>query len=120
MTNFRYEEPQPITRSEIAAALRAEEGYVTASALIRMGLHEQDWQWAEGICLTTLSDSRKEVRIASLVALSHLARLHHKLHLETVIPAIRKLLGDPDCRGTAEDTLEDITIFVSEAGAQPM
>src|SRR5437763_5749578 len=113
MKNLRYEEPQPISRAEIEVALRSQEDHVAASALIRMGLHEQDWQWAEGICLPTLSDSRKQVRIASLIALGHLARLHHRLHLETVIPAVRKLLDDPDCRGIAEDTLEDITMFVS-------
>jgi hypothetical protein len=118
MKNLRYEEPQPISRTEIEAALRSQEDQVTASALIRMGLHEQDWQWAEGVCLTALSDGRRQVRIASLTALGHLARLHHRLHLETVIPAIRKLLNDPDYRGVAEDTLEDITMFIPEAGSQ--
>ncbi|HLJ29064.1 MAG TPA: hypothetical protein VKY85_20305 [Candidatus Angelobacter sp.] len=34
MKNLRYEEPQPISRTEIEAALRSQEDQVTASALI--------------------------------------------------------------------------------------
>jgi hypothetical protein len=118
MKSSRYEEPQPISRKEIEAARFSKEGEVVASALIRMAFHENDWKWAETICLSTLSDVRKQVRLASLIALGHLARRHHTLHLETVIPAIRKLLDDADCRGVAEDTLEDIMIFVRETGSQ--
>jgi hypothetical protein len=78
-----------------------------------MALHEPDWPWAEDICLSLLSDARKEVRSAALTSLGHLARLHSMLHLEIVVPAVKRLLADPDSRGVAEDTLDDITRFVN-------
>ncbi|HLJ88974.1 MAG TPA: hypothetical protein VKZ53_19295 [Candidatus Angelobacter sp.] len=111
----RYEEPAPISRQEVEEALRSPDGQTTAPALIRMALHERDWQWAERVCLRALSDSRTPVRIAALIALGHLARLHRRLHLELAVPAITRLLGDAECGGTAEDTLEDIAIFVLQA-----
>ena len=114
----RYEDPLPISRAKVQTALRSPDDRVTALALIRMGLHEKDWKWAEGICLSALSDYRKSVRTASLTALGHLARIHRKLHLEIVVPAVRKLMDDPDCSGVAEHTLEDINMFVSRTVSQ--
>jgi hypothetical protein len=32
--------------------------------------------------------------------------IHHALHLETVIPAVKSLLDDVELYGTPEDTLE--------------
>ena len=56
MKSIRYEDPLPISRAEIETALRSVDNHAKALALIRMGLHEKDWDWA-GVCLTALSDS---------------------------------------------------------------
>jgi hypothetical protein len=109
---LKYEDPPPIGRSEVLRELASGDEDLASSALIRMALHEPDWQWAEGVCLSMLSDLRKDVRNAALVALGHLARIHGKLHLESVIPSVKRLFGDAESRGVAEDTLEDIIQFV--------
>lgn len=106
--------PPPITRDEIKDRLTAEDENASAEALIRMSLWESDWEWAESICLTLLANDKKRVRTAALIALGHLARRFHKLHLELVIPAINKLLCDPDCQGVAGDVLDDIAVFIRQ------
>ena len=108
-----YQEPQPISRDDLNAALASNDGRSISIALIRMALHEPDWEWAERICLTNLEDKRTEVKNAALTGLSHLARIHRKLHLEIVLPKIKCLLSDADSHGIAEDTLGDIGQYVS-------
>lgn len=112
----RFENPAPIPREQLEKALVSSDAPTVADALIRMALWESDGRWAEQKSLSALGDRRKEVRIAALQSIGHLARLHRSLNLETVIPAVTKLLDDPDCRGTAADALEDIATFMPKRG----
>jgi len=112
----KFENPTPISREQLEEALLSGDAVTAAEALIRMAFWESDWVWAEHKSLSALKDERREVRRAALLAISHLARLHRSLNLEVVIPEIRKLLCDPECRGTAEDVLQDIATFM--AGGQ--
>ncbi len=112
MMTLRYEEPQPISRKEVESALASENPEVAAKALIRMALWEPDWEWAEHTCLAALQNRNVEIKKAALTAIGHVARLHHVLHLEAVIPVVKQLLDDPSCQGIAEDALDDISIFV--------
>ena len=114
--DLKFEDPLPITKLEVEESLASAESDVPARALIRMALWENDWVWAERMALRALEDPRKQVRIAALVAISHLVRLHHKLHLELVLAAITRLLHDPDCGGSAQDTLDDIALFMTKRG----
>ncbi|HTS09705.1 MAG TPA: hypothetical protein VMP68_29335 [Candidatus Eisenbacteria bacterium] len=111
----KFENPTPLPRPQLEIALASSEASAVAEALIRMALWENDWRWAEQKSLSALRDARKEVRTAALLAIGHLARLHRSLDLQTVIPAVRKLLADTECRGTAEDALDDIATFMPEA-----
>jgi hypothetical protein len=78
-----------------------------------MALHETDWRWAEQRCLAALGDNRGEVRAAAITGLGHLARVHHVVTADVVIPKLRELQDDPQLGGLAEDALEDITLFTS-------
>ena len=118
--NLNFENPKPISHQEFEEAMRCDEPSVAAQALIRMALCERDLSWAELKSLCALNDHRKEVRLAGLVAIGHLARIHHCLNLQAILPAVKKLMGDPLYRGTAEDVLDDIAIFVpQEHGDRP-
>jgi hypothetical protein len=108
----KFDEPTPISREQVEDALASDSPASAAEALIRMALWETDPRWAEQKSLSALRDTRKEVRMAALLAIGHLARLHRSLSLEIVVPAVRILLDDPECCGTAENVLEDIAIFM--------
>lgn len=113
--NPKYRQPQPILREEFERDMASQDQRVVSTALIRMALHESDWKWAERACLSMLSDPRKDVKVAALVGLGHLARIHRVLHLEIVVPAVTRLVNDAAVGGSAEDTLDDILMFVPEA-----
>ena len=113
--NLKYESLTPISHEEFEEAMRCAEPGVAAQALIRMALCEPDRSWAEDKSLSALNDSRKEVRLAGLRAIGHLARIHHCLNLQAVLPAAKELMGDPQYRGTVEDVLDDIATFVPKA-----
>jgi hypothetical protein len=112
----KYTEPQSITRSEVTSALASADPDVTASALIRMSLSESDWEWAEHTCLLALKSDEIKVKAAALSAIGHVARRFHTLHLDVVLPAIKKLREQIDLVGIADDTIEDIAIFVTNEG----
>jgi hypothetical protein len=112
----RFDNPAPIPREQLEKTLASGDGSTVADALIRMALWEPDWRWAEQKTLSALGDSRKEVRVAALQSIGHLARLHRSLNLEIVIPVVTRLLDDPECRGTAADALEDIATFMPKGG----
>jgi len=109
---MKYQEPSPITREDVKKSLASRDSRAAAEALIRMALFESDWEWAEHVCLIALRDDRAEVKIAALTSLGHLARRFRTLHLNAVLPSIRNLLMEAAYRGAAEDTLDDIAVFI--------
>ncbi len=112
--NLRFEEPLPISKDEAELRLASQDADPVSETLIRIALWEKDWVWAEQKFLKYLRDPHKEVRAAALISIGHLARLHHTLHLEVVLPAIRELLSDADSHGTAQDALDDIACFIPD------
>ncbi len=110
---MEYEELPPITRDRLDEVLRKGSPEEAARGLLRMALNDPDWQWAEQRCLAALHDRREDVRRAAITSFGHLARLHHCLTLQSVIPELRKLKNDPRLGGIAEDALEDILLFTS-------
>src|SRR4051812_11684801 len=109
---MRYHNPRPIERSEAVAALASSKSQVVTDALIRLALHDADWPWVQARCLEALDNPEVAVRRTAATCLGHLARIHRQLDLIVVLPALRRLQGDPDAAGTAEDALDDILTFV--------
>jgi len=108
-----YENLPRIKPDELDEALAKGTPEEAARALLRMAMSETDWRWAEGKCLLALSDWRDEVKAAAITSLGHLARIHHTLSLEIVVPQLQKMKGDPKLGGIVEDALEDILMFTS-------
>jgi hypothetical protein len=111
---MRYEEAKPISKREVRLALRMSED-MASPAIVRAALTINDREWVESLVIGILThDVRIQLRRASLVAAGHLARLHKRLNLETIVPLIRDCIREKELAGTAEDALEDITIYVEE------
>lgn len=110
--NRKFQQSLPISKDEAERALSSSSAEVVSDAIIRVAFWEKDWPWAEARCLSLLKDHRSQVRGAALIAIGHLARLHHCLHLEVVLPAVRELANDQDCGGIVLDVLDDIASFI--------
>ena len=110
---MRYEELKTISHEETERALSDGTAGEAARALLSAALHDSDPLWVERKCLGALHDSREEVRAAAITSRGHVARIHHAVTSEVVIPQLLRLKDDPQLGGLAEDALDDILMFTS-------
>lgn len=113
---MEYEGLEPIERDVAARAMASSNLDVTSNVLIRLALHDDDREWLEQTILPYLSNAHPWVRGNAAMALGHVARLHGRIDQRVVVPAIRRLLDDPDerARGCAEDALDSIEDYVCD------
>ena len=81
-------------------------------ALVAAAFSETDWRWVQGQCLFFLTYPDIEVRGLAATCLGHLARIHQKLDLEVVIPALKSHLKDKEIFGQVQEALEDIEMYM--------
>jgi hypothetical protein len=112
MRYLRYEELPPISRQEFTAALADGTIEERSEALLRLALHDADIAFVEEACLRALDQQPGDVRRSSVLALGHLARIHHGVADDTV-GRLRSLRGDPHLAGVVADALDDIRIYTS-------
>ena len=115
---MKYEDVLAISRQKLRDALASKSDDRAAKAIIAIALHDPDWTWAEQQCLAALHDRRQEVRAAAIIGLGHIARIHRKSTLSSVIPALEALRSDEDLGGMVGDALEDIIMFVQTDGSR--
>lgn len=85
-----------------------------ADALLSLAFYDEDWMFAENLCIEYSSHSDSKVRGIAILCFGHLARIHGQLHIEKVMPIINKALMDKDdfIRGHAHDAKDDINMFL--------
>lgn len=108
---MRYEEPEPITEHDAQPALGSDDVDLVCRTLVRVVHSPLDAAWIERQCLEATKSEHPEVRRTAATCLGHLARIHGRVDLKKVMPALRRLLKDPTTAGVAEDTLEDLQLF---------
>ena len=80
-----------------------------------MSLNEIDFELADKLCTKFIHDKDKDIKVASLQAIGHIARVYKKLVNKDLYNYICKIYKDkkhPQC-GYAEDALSDIQIFLN-------
>ncbi|HEY7768340.1 hypothetical protein [Longimicrobium sp.] len=107
-----YEELAPISQSAADAAFASGDGRAIGRALLRLALHGPDWRVAEQHALRHLTHDDVWVRRNAATSLGHVARLSRDLDVDSVVPALKALLSDPEVGGFAEDALDDIEVFM--------
>ena len=105
-----YEQLDEIGRDEAEAAFAAG-GREIGVVLLRLAMHWHDWAYVERRCLDFVRHPDVWVRRNAATALGHLARIHGRLHVERVMPALMTLWADPDVSGWADDALDDVETF---------
>ncbi|WP_028622129.1 hypothetical protein [Pseudomonas sp. Ant30-3] len=82
------------------------------TALISVGLNEQDSAWAQTVCLDHLKSGTQSVAAAAITALGHIARRFGELEMQVVIPALDAVQAKfPALEASVADTLDDIEMF---------
>jgi hypothetical protein len=111
--SLQYEELEPISRLEAGRVLAEGNEEEVGVALIRLALHDPDPQFVQAECLKFASDPRLWVRRNCATCFGHLARLHQRLDLSVVVPALLELAKDENVASWAESALDDIDIFMN-------
>jgi hypothetical protein len=108
-----YEQPVPLSKSEVMAKLATNDSELVSNALVAVGLFEDDYDFAASIILSKANADNIEIRGAALVAIAHLARIHRKAPVDA-IDAVNSGLRDTDeyIRGQAETAADDLERFV--------
>lgn len=107
-----YEEIKPLNREEAERAFRDCAPTDIVKALLSSAFHNPDWQWVQERCLELLNNPSETVRGVAITCLGHLARIHGKLDLAIVLPALQAMRSQPALIGKLEDALDDILMYI--------
>lgn len=111
-TRRSYQEPTPTTFEAVRTNLGAGDLAAATFGMVGLAFHEPDWRRCQELFLGLLDHPDHNVRGTAAICLGHLARLHHELDTDRVLPALRARLDDPQMGGIADDAIEDIEQFV--------
>jgi len=102
----------PIRRDVAVRWLASEEPTLVMYALLRLSLHGPDFAFAERMALKHATHPDEWVRRNAAAALSHVARLHGSIDLDAVMTTLVKMLDDPEASGWADDSLDELEIYM--------
>jgi hypothetical protein len=103
-----YQPIKPMSRSGAIQALASSDPQQVSGALLSLAIHDSDWHWVQDVCLSALGHESYKVQATAVLCFSHLARLHHNLDLERVLPALDRLKTDQRLSGRVDDVLDDL------------
>lgn len=112
---MRNVDPKRMSREEAAEALESGDIDRVSSALVALSIYESDWLHAQDVCLKFLGSDVSDLRGLAVTCLGHIARVHGRLDIDKVVPALTALLDDPEVAGRVEDALDDISMFATNA-----
>ncbi|ULH15243.1 hypothetical protein MF271_15040 [Deinococcus sp. KNUC1210] len=115
---WKYEELEPLSRQAAEEALHLADEAGTVRLLLRLANTEGDWEWTQNLCLSYTASPLPEIRRAAVQALGDLARVQRQLDVPKVKAALQSLWKHPELRGTIEDALGDIAVFLPESPAE--
>lgn len=81
--------------------------------LVRATYYVPDWEWLEAWCLPFTRSSNVQLRQVAVTCLGHIARIHHVVHIDRVVPVLKAMMGDPSLAGAAADALGDVEHYAT-------
>ena len=111
-TLLLYEEVSPISEHDWQEVVASNDSSKIASALVSIAFFEPRWKEAQNKCLYFLDG--KDIALIGIAAtcIGHIARIHHELELETVLPLLHRLQQNYPALGEIGDALDDIAMFI--------
>jgi hypothetical protein len=110
--HMEYRSVEPLSRAVAIERIRGNDGPTRAAALVSLAFHESDWRWVQDQCLSLFSDGDPGVRATAALCLGHIARIHRRLDLDRVLPALHRLQDDPNAGWQVADVMDDIDTYL--------
>ena len=85
--------------------------------LLRWSESGEDYDKALALAVTCAQSADRWLRINALHCFGYIARVHGRLHLETVMPILREAqsnASDAEVAAAAQDALDDLEVFLPE------
>ncbi|MGE8360718.1 hypothetical protein [Pseudomonas sp.] len=112
--SYSYQDPS-MPHDQATQLLSSRDPSAVTSALISIGLNEENWLWAQGVCIDHLQSQDKSIAFAAITAIGHIARRHKKLDLVLTTSALAETQSKhPSLAGSIADTLDDIEMFITD------
>ena len=104
----------PYTPEEITQAFQSGDIPVMCRTLVTLALADPDWRKVQTYCLAFLEYHDDGVRMVAATCIGHLARIHHQLDLDLVLPALYRHQSDQGryVAGTVDNALSSIERFM--------
>jgi len=112
---MQYHEPSPIAKATAQQIFESGDINKICDALVAIAFYEEDWLWAQNICLDFLSSDNNALSSLAATCLGHIARIHGKLNRAKVIAALKSHANNAAIAGNIDDALGDIKRFATEA-----
>lgn len=112
---MHYVSVPEINRETYAAMVGSQDASTVASALLSIAYWEKDWHWAQEQLLQFVDHTDSHVREIAVQGFGHVVRFNLRLDTDKVEPVLKRIANDDtsqQVRGTAEDTLEDLEIYI--------
>jgi hypothetical protein len=85
-----FDNSQPKTREELEDIFISNDIKLISEGLVSLSLYENDWRWAQNICLDYLNNDSPIISGLAATCLGHIARIQRQLDKEKVIAALGK------------------------------
>jgi len=109
-----YTQIGPWNHADVEQAILSDDIEALLQAVIGIALHDDDWRYAQDLCVRLSSHPNFNVRGNAVLSLGHIARVHRRLDQAMVQPIIRNALRDSHdfVRGQAECAVGDTKFFL--------
>ena len=110
----RYEEIGEWSHDAVEQALRDDDEEALLRAVIGVSMHDNDWRYAQGLCVRLSAHPHFNVRGNAVLGFGHIARVHRQLDRALVQPIIQAALRDENdyIRGQAVCAMDDTEFFL--------
>ena len=110
----KYEEIGPWSHEDVEQAIRADDIEALLRAVIGVSMHDDDWRYAQDLCVRLSSHPHFNVRGNAVLGFGHIARVHRQLERSLVQPIIQAALRDESdyIRGQADSAMDDTAFFL--------
>lgn len=109
---MQYKEIPRLKREEVVTRLQGDNVDAKVEAILSAALYDGDYHWVQTQCIQLMNSNNANLQHATVTAIGHVARIHKTIDKASVIPELEKLHANPPLKGTIEDTLDDIKMFV--------
>ena len=111
---MQYREIGPWKHADVEQALRSDDVEALRIAVIGVSMHDDDWRYAQDLCVRLSSHPHFNVRANAVLGFAHIARVHRRLDRVVVQPIIQRALHDGDdyVREHAHSAVDDTGIYL--------